>query len=620
MPRSITLPTSTAALALAFAAFAGPALADTAGLNSMSFSTDPYFVPATVRVISTDKVKWDAIKPGAMNFTGNMSIDTKYPGMIWDVAVVLGECSDNGCAFMPAIWSTDVLDRDFFANETISFQSSLIGVSGTGITLGDQILARCNEKLQADGPTKAHTFTHQLPATFIADSDKDWGNVGNLLPEAEAGPWPHYPNEIDHTRTAMFDVNVICEPVVKPSADDLKHDLGEFKVEDVKLFLTTYHNQVPGSNPGTVCPAFKVTSRAETSKAGAVQMRIWRQKDGGPITSQLVDAWSSYDAAKNGYFATWQEFENVGTTSYFQFKTEIVGDAFAPFDGWKDITVHCTGAGGGGFASEPNDNNADLPKPKATWKGSVLVSDTAGKDKSCPRKGTVFFGVSRQAPGNFDYRISCSNGAYFEGSALGADQGSGAFEAYATHEISINKTRKIQCTLQEMTPAPVTVSVDSHDFTCANPAIDPPADDLADSPRPNLGKPEVKIPAFIVTPAPHCGDNQHIVKGKCVDKPSVSIFCKKGFVPKGKTCVRKPTVVEACATDERRVKGVCVKAPDVKPVKIKKPEVKPQRLKKPEIKPARVKKPEARPVKRLPKAAVAQPKLPGLQKKPRRIN
>ena len=157
-------------------------------------------------------------------------------------------------------------------------------------------------------------------------------------------------------------MQVICDPVVKPATNDLAHDFGEFDVESVKLFLTTYQNSQPGSNPGTVCPSLKVTSRAEANQAGPVTMRIWRQKDGGPITSDVQQAWASFNAAKNGYFATYEKWEDVGTTSYFQFMTEIVENSpFAPSDGWKDITVHCTSPGGGGFTDQPGRTH-DLPR------------------------------------------------------------------------------------------------------------------------------------------------------------------------------------------------------------------------------------------------------------------
>lgn len=627
--------TSTAALAIAVATLASPALAGKAGINSMSFGTAPYWVPATIRVISTDKQKWDAFKPGAMNFTANMAIDTKHPGLVAQTAIVLGDCSDSSCLGMPVLFGNTVLKRDYSASETVSFQASTIPISGTGITLGDQIIAVCNAKLQADGPTKTHSFVHTLPATWLVDSDEKWVNVHKF--PVEAGPGPGLDMDVDHTRTALFDVNVVCEPVVKQAADDIKHDLGDFEVEKVRLFLTTYQNQQPGSNAGTVCPALKVTSRAETSRSGPVQMRIWRQKNGGPITDTVVDAWASYDAGKNGYFATWEDFEDVGTTSHFQFRTEVVSDdIFAPFDGWKDITVHCSGAGGGGFATEPDDN-PDLPKPKAKWAGTMAIADSAGRDKSCPRKGQVFFEVTRPEPGNFDYRISCSNGAYFEGTAIGYDQGSGVFEAYGAHDLSINRTRNIQCTLQEMTPAPVTVAVDTEAFTCNNPAMEPEADDLVDAPRPNPKKPDVTKPGIVVAPLPTCDRGERLVRGKCVDKPGISILCKPGYVLKGKSCLKKPEVSILCKQGFVLKGKTCVRKPDVSilcapgyvlkgKACIKKPVIvaaceKGQKL----VRGACVDRPDVKPIKRLKgklegKKRAFQPKLPALKVKPSRIN
>ena len=320
----------------------------------------------------------------------------------------------------------------------------------------------------------------------------------------------------------------------------MEHDFGEFDVESVKLFLTTYQNNQPGSNPGTVCPALKVTSRAKANQAGPVTMRIWRQKDDGPITSEVKQAWASFDAAKNGYFATYEKWEDVGTTSYFQYRTEIVEDSvFPPFDGWKDITVHCTSPGGGGLAPLPQDD-PDQPKPHAEWQGELTIADSAGADKSCPRKGQVFFAATRAEPGDFDYRISCSNGAFFTGTATGYDQGSGIFEAYGAHDISVNRTRSIQCTLQELQPAPVTVATDREDFTCNNPAIDPDADDLTAEPRPNPVKPS--RPLVVVDPAPECGPNQKLVRGHCVSKP---------------------VILDACRLNEQRMDGKCVKKPGV---------------------------------------------------------
>ena len=438
-----------------------------------------------------------------------------------------------------------------------------------------------------------------MPLAFVADTGETWGDIDNQPDEAQLGSWPHRPNETDHVRTDTLSVQVICDPVVKSPTNDLKHDFGDFDVESVKLFLTTYQNNQPGSNPGTVCPALKVTSRAKANQAGPVTMRIWRQKDDGPITSEVKQAWASFDAAKNGYFATYAKWEDVGTTSYFQYRTEIVEDSvFPPFDGWKDITVHCTSPGGGGLAPLPQDD-PDQPKPHAEWQGELTIADSAGADKSCPRKGQVFFAATRAEPGDFDYRIGCSNGAFFTGTATAYDQGSGIFEAYGAHDISVSRTRSIQCTLQELQPAPVTVATDREDFTCNNPAIDPDADDLTAEPRPNPVKPTrplvVDRPGAEMRPEPEAGArplreqaghpaacrlNEQRIDGKCVKKPEVSILCKPGFkldgkkcVRKpdvsilckpgfkleGKTCVRKPVISTACAEGEKLVRGNCVK-------------------------------------------------------------
>jgi hypothetical protein len=576
---------SVAALALAAAAFsASPAdaLSNKAKLKSMSFNVEADY--GTIRVISTDGKKWDKLKAGAVALNADYSINTRWPGYVETVTIRLGSCSSASCMSFPSVYFKDVEERDYSGSAITGFQTSLLPISSPdGIAINpaaDAILNRCNQHLQADGPTKSYSFTQEMFATLAVDTDESLNMpfIHNQ-PEEVGGPSQ---TAVDHTDSDGFTVNVICDPVIKPATDDLAYDHGEFDVENVKLFLTTYQSNQPGSNPATVCPALKVTSRAQANQAGPVSMRIWRQKNGGPITSEFQQAWASYDAVKNGYFATYETWENVGSTSHFQFKTEIVEEGpFGPFDGWKDIMVHCTSPGGGGLTTAPVDH-PDLPKPKAKWQGEVIVADSAGRDKSCPRKGQVFFEVTRPAPGDFDYRISCSNGAFFTGTATGYDQGSGVYEAYGAHDISINRTRSIQCTLQELQPAPVTVAVDKQDFTCNNPAIDPAADDLVAEPRPNPVKPQ--RPLVVADPAPVCGRNETLVRGKCVDKPvivvackrtetridgkcvkkpEVSIFCKKGFELKGKTCVRKPTIVVACKRGEQRIDGRCVKKPEV---------------------------------------------------------
>ena len=155
----------------------------------------------------------------------------------------------------------------------------------------------------------------------------------------------------------------------------------------------------------------------------------------------------------------------------------------------------------------------------------MIVADSAGGKKACPRKGQVSFSVSRQEPGDFDYRISCSNGAFFTGTATGFDQGNGVFEAQGAHEISVNRTRSISCTLQELTPAPVTVDTDKEDFTCSNPNFDPDADDIVSQHRPRRTN-EPIVPPVVIDPGKKCLPSQRLLRGKCVDKP-IAAACKQ---------------------------------------------------------------------------------------------
>ena len=535
-----------------------PAVAANASLKSMSLQiSNPGGV---LRVISTDKQKWDKIAAGGLQFTADMKVDTRSRGYVETVAVVLGDCGGDSCEAFPGLWSKTVLSRDYVGRETIGFLTSRIPTgSGSGIPVmndGQEIIDRCNQNLSSDGPTKSYSFTHTFSATLLAGTDKATFE-GNFVTESN-GPWPAVPHEIDYWRTDTFDIQVVCDPVIKPSVDQLATDFGEFDVENVKLFLTTYQSNQPGSNPGTVCPALKVTSRAQANQAGAVSMRIWRQKDDGPITSEFKQVWASYDAAKNGYFATYEKFEEVGTTSYFQFKAEIVETGpFGPTDGWKDITVHCTNPGGGGFtvAPEPSDDG-----PKANWNGSIIVADQKQASRSCPRKGNVTFAVTRAEPGDFDYRISCSNGAFFTGTASGNDQGGGVYLAYGAYELSINRTRSIQCTLQELRPAPVTIATGKHDFACNNPAIDPSADDIVSDPKPNPSNPKPATFGDLVQP---CGDKLVRINGKCVQKPGVTIRCLDGYEQVGRKCVKRPVIVDACKKTEQRIDGKCVTKPEV---------------------------------------------------------
>jgi len=522
-----------ALLATSMLAGAGLAAAKPATVKEMSFSAQDTI--SKIHVISSDGKTWNKIKSGNVQFYGTMNLETGAYGMIKRVGVVLGQCANNSCLFMPKLWGYTVSSKDWSGSNNFSFDAKSIPLSSNeGIAVisdGDAIRSKCNQHLQPDGPTKSYSFTHEFRATLVADTYK------RKPGEFNAGATPGlgiFPEEVDHARSDGFTAQVVCDAVIKPSTDDLASPMPDFKPTGVKLFLATVNGvNTDGPNPATKCPALKVTTRVQTTKAGGVDVRLWRKQGNGPTTSEFKSAWASYNPEKNGYFADIVRVEKFDATTYLQFMAEVVGGPFAPSSPWKNITVHCTGAGGGGLSNGQPDTGQE--KPKASWAGTVTLADSAGSKKRCPRKGQAVFAVTRDAPGNFKYKLSCSNGQGFSGSVVSYSQGGPTFEAYGAHDLNINRTRTIQCTLQEVKESGARVTLDkgSFDFTCNKPAIDPQADDLTAPPKPT-----------------HAEDEP---------KPQISIFCKPGFLLKGKTCVKKPVVSILCAKGFKLEGQKCVK-------------------------------------------------------------
>jgi hypothetical protein len=159
------------------------------------------------------------------------------------------------------------------------------------------------------------------------------------------------------------------------SADDGKdrqrepHRVKETK-QEIDLFLSTY--RVPESGPrGTTCAPLKVTTRIGSNEAGPVNVKLWRQVNGGPITSEQKQMHAS--ALGGGKFGdNWSKFEHFGKTTTIQYKAEILGGTFAPSTPWKSITIHCNGD----FAPPQSDANPDNSNPPRPPKGQVQLPPT----------------------------------------------------------------------------------------------------------------------------------------------------------------------------------------------------------------------------------------------------
>ncbi len=195
-----------------------------------------------------------------------------------------------------------------------------------------------------------------------------------------------------------------CEPVIKPPTNDVAHDFGEFGVEDVKLFLTTYQNSQPGSNPGTVCPSLKVTSRA-AGQPGRPCVDAYLAAEGRRPhhlrTSSRPGPPSTPPRTATSPPTRSSRMSAQPPTSSSRRKSRTARRSGLP-DGWKDITVHCSNPGGGGLAPEPRGRPPTTRRRSRTGKARSPCWTAPDYKKTCPRKGQVSFEVSRDAPGAFE--------------------------------------------------------------------------------------------------------------------------------------------------------------------------------------------------------------------------
>jgi hypothetical protein len=332
---------------VAFTAIATGALAEDAKINEVIFDAQSALLAdITVR---GDGNKWTTIVPGHTSFGARIKIDTKRPGYVERVGVWLGQCtSGSECATFEQVLFEAPASRDYDVDRSISFPAETLTNARTGATTyGTLILNRCNTKPY----TEPHSFQLTIDATMSANTRKavDADNMNG----GEVGQ--HF-NGGDVTRHDTFQITVKCLSTRKDDTAERKpepHRVPPKVVDDIDLFLSTY--QSTQSDPrGTTCKPLKVTTRIETGEAGPKNVKLWRQVNGGPITSET----KAMDAEALGggkYGDDWNKFEHFTKTTTVQYKAEMLDGTFAPSTQWKSITIHCNG----NFATPPSNANPD---------------------------------------------------------------------------------------------------------------------------------------------------------------------------------------------------------------------------------------------------------------------
>ncbi|MGB9368736.1 MAG: hypothetical protein WCE79_22260 [Xanthobacteraceae bacterium] len=366
----------------AFTAIATSAFAEDAKINEAVFDAQSTYFAGIVTVRSDGGNKWTTIVPGSVGFDAHMKIDTKRPGYVERVGVWLGQCNGSECGSYQRVLFEAPAARDYEVNRSISFPAEHLTNARTGATTyGTLILGGCNTK----PVTEPHSFQLTVDATMSANTReaRDASNIDGG--EATAGF-----NGGDVTRHDTFQITVRCLSTRKTDTVEHKPDPHRTKVDvqNIDLFLSTYQSSQSGPR-GTTCKPLKVTTRIGTDKAGPKNVKLWRQVNGGPITSE--DKQMHAEAVGDGKFGDdWNKFEQFTKTTTVQYKAEILGGTFAPSTPWKSITIYCNGD----YAPTPNTSNPDngVPprgKPQAELPPTIVTPPPACGSKAAKVRGSA---------------------------------------------------------------------------------------------------------------------------------------------------------------------------------------------------------------------------------------
>ncbi len=421
-----------------------------AKIKSISYDTES--AGMTLHVGSNDGKTWNVFKSGNLHFNAKIKIDTKWPGYIEYVGIVLGHCGGAQCKAMPKVWAASIAQRDMNRNVSLYFPSSLIPIgSPTGIPVipdASEIFGKCNQHLTADGPTKTHTFNHALWTTLAVQTDKSVSKSGIIVEATTGIP---FPTDVDVVRSDQVTMKVVCDPVVKPASNDLAAAEPDFKVKDIAIRLLTTATKPASPNPGTKCQVSTARVRVATSKAGPVKFKLWSKIGDQPIQSQFVEAWSSF-TGPGKYEAVFNKTINVEKTSQIQVMAEDLTNPIGQSTGWKLGRVDCTGAGGGGLTVGPGPSAGDdLPSLKVT--GYLGLGEKPAPGVNKPRDASVVFRLWANKAGPTSYKLTCTGGHEWSGSVATTKVGPGKYLGYGIKSVPIDKTTQLACAVRSTSMA-----------------------------------------------------------------------------------------------------------------------------------------------------------------------
>lgn len=274
-------------------------------------------------------------------------------------------------------------------------------------------------------PDKEHRVQHMVRAW-------SWVDLSTTAPV--------FTEEMANTET-HFPIDVVCDPDWRepPSGDLATPDKGTFKVTSVQLFLTTFQNQVSHPTPGTQCKNVQVKVRIETNMAGPVTYKLWRHPGQDETKAQLVQF--NKDGPFKGRFVIENTFvDTFDKTTYAQYMAEVTSVPFGVSTQWKDITVPCSGPGGGGLTTDIPQGGGDIIPGFKVTSAQLKIIGLPGA--TCPTKAFVTASYTTNKPGKFRYFIGTSANKNESGELVSKKVG-GTYRAQETLTVDVTKAGKL---------------------------------------------------------------------------------------------------------------------------------------------------------------------------------
>ncbi len=454
-------------------------------------------------VITEDGQTYSKLETEDLKFEGSVDIKMKS-GKVAGYAIYNGACAalcPDGIGFKPLrIGWLDKPKKEVQDSVLFNVSANDFRLPPSPNIQAENIFGECRDRMGV-GVKSDVNFKHNMGVT-----------LGIGFHDSKDSKDHEVDDPIDHNdwRFHLVPVEVTCMALDPHEvADTLKFEHGEFKVNDIDLFLSTFSGANTQSNPATTCKKGRVLVRVKTSKAGNVKFKLWT-KVGGNKSSKVVDAWSSHDG--NGGFETEHiNWISISEPTQVQAMAEEMVGSIGLSTPWKEIMLQCSDKAGGGLAQDtlptddpfpvepavntaipppttdltPNPGRPEDPPQGQTLKGDFGIADYGAP--KCDRIAKALVSFKSPKADNIHWSLDCK---FQNKSGVVATQPhpEGGYMAATLVWLDVTKTVDESCTLRTIAPyAPKDHVTKAHQFICATPSGHSVSNDLQVEPKPNSG-------------------------------------------------------------------------------------------------------------------------------------